>query len=201
MAKTKFDNLIHDVDRRPLSESLPPILRIAQEIGDSELENWVRLELNGYLSGNWVMSNAVEVPEYRTVVGRWKDDIGNVLVLSDRDLAFINEFRLRQPVVELEAFQESKQEMGFRVSDLSESLKENLNVEVSTFWFRSNSVRAVLSAIRTQASDKLMSRRSTLNELEPPETTARADIIQLRPNFNGIGLDLRALWRHFRGRG
>ena len=195
---TRFDELFNDLDNRPLSEALPRILRVAQETGDSELEQWVRLELNGYWRSNSAMSDNVEVPEYRTVVGRWKDDFGNVFVIPTENFSFLNEFPLRNAVIELEAYQQSENELGLREIELSTILREQLNIDVSTFWFKAIAVRAVLSDIRIQASDRLMERRSMLSQLTTDVYSDEPDIIELRPNFYGIGLNLRALWTRLR---
>ena len=116
---TRFNDLLNDLDKLPLSGSLPRILRVAQEIGDAGLERWVRLELSGYLDSNDAMSDDVEVPEYRTVVGQWKDDRGNVFVIPDQTFAFLNEIRLRQAVIELEAFQQVEGGIIVRYEDLT----------------------------------------------------------------------------------
>ena len=200
MANARSNALLNDLDSRPLSEALPHILRVAQEIGDSGFEKWIRLELNGYWRNNSAMSENAEVPDYRMVVGQWKDDFGNVLVLPD-ELSYLNEFPLRNALVELEAFQQSKGELGLRHPGSTSILKGELRVDVSTFWFRPSAVRAVLSAIRIEASDRLMERRSALNRLPGGANADEPNIIELRPNFYGIGLNLRALWKRLRKSG
>lgn len=142
-----------------------------------------------------MMSDDIEVPDYRRVAGQWKDDFGNVLVIPDQNLSFLNGFPLRHAIVELEAIQQAKQALGLRHPGSSGIIREELHVEVSTFWFNPSSVRAVLPAIRTQASDRLMVHRSVLNHLKAAAKSVEPDIVELRPNFYGVGVNLRALWR------
>src|SRR4051794_7457556 len=87
----------------PLSELLPALLLLAQELKHAELEKWARLELGGYLEHNDAMTNDDVVPPYRTVAGQWSDLRGSPLIITQADLSFVNEIRLRHCVPDLEA--------------------------------------------------------------------------------------------------
>jgi hypothetical protein len=86
----------------PLSQTLPHVLILARRLKHLELEKWVRLEMNGYLRGNPAMTEDVTVPEYRTVAGQRSDEFGRPLIISDPQLQFISEERVRMGVQELE---------------------------------------------------------------------------------------------------
>jgi hypothetical protein len=53
-----------------------------------------------------------------------------------------------------------------------------------------------LEAIRTELSDRLMSRKDEIqgHDVENQDSKTE-DVIQLKPNIYGIGVDLKALWR------
>ena len=80
-----FDFIMKRIDDEPLSKSLPMVLRLSQSIDASDLEKWIRLELNGYFNTNPALTEEVIVPEYRTVAGHHSDDYGRPLVIKDRD--------------------------------------------------------------------------------------------------------------------
>jgi AbiTii len=68
------------VPSRPLSETLPVALRMAQKLGDKDLERWILCELNGY--SPQTMRGTDVVPEYRTITGRHLDIYGRPLMLQ-----------------------------------------------------------------------------------------------------------------------
>lgn len=39
-----------------------------------------------------------------------------------------------------------------------------------------------------------------LAEPEVPTASVRPEVLQLKPNFHGVGIDLKALWRRMRGK-
>lgn len=54
----------------------------------------------------------------------------------------------------------------------------------------------VLSSIKIQLSDWLM-RIPDVTEEDSP--SSNEDLFELKPNFHGIGVDLKALWRKWKG--
>lgn len=97
-------SLLRKIDKRPLSEIFPTVIRMAKSSGNPNLEKWSRLELHGYWNTNEALTDEVVVPEYRTVPGQWLDDFGRVLLIDQPGLEFLNEMRLRQGVLELEGW-------------------------------------------------------------------------------------------------
>ena len=195
---SQYDQLIKTIEGLPLSKSFPKILRVTQDLNDSELEKWIRLELHGYWDTNPALPNEVVVPEYRTVAGYYTDDYGRQLVISDSKLGYINEMRLRFGVIELEGMIGAKGPLAFRAPIFAELIQEHLKVEVTTFHFSTATVPPVLEAIRTQLSDHVVSRKEKLERGSfKTQKSESEDIIQLKPNIYGIGVDLKALWRKF----
>lgn len=197
--KSQYDQLIKTIEELPLSKSLPKALRIAQEIEDIEFEKWIRLELHGYWNTNSALTEEVVVPEYRTVAGYYTDDYGRQLVISDPKFGFVNETRLRFGVIEMEGMIGARGPLAFRAPQFSEIIRETSGVEVTTFNFSPATVPAVLETIRTELSDRLISRKDKLQGHEFKTQDSKAeDILQLKPNIYGIGVDLKALWRKFK---
>jgi hypothetical protein len=195
---SQYDQLIKTIEGHPLSKSLPKILRVTQDLKDSELEKWIRLELHGYWDTNPALTNEVVVPEYRTVAGYYTDDYGRQLVISDPKLGYINEMRLRFGVTELEGMIGAKGPLAFRAPIFAALIQEHLKVEVTTFYFSTTAVSPVLESIRTQFSDHIISRKEKFERgIFKTQKSESEDIIQLKPNIYGIGVDLKALWRKF----
>jgi hypothetical protein len=120
------------------------------------------------------------VPEYRTVAGFYTDDYGRQFVISDPKLCFINETRLRFGVIEIEGMVGAKGPLAFRDPELARIIRENLGVEVTTFNFSSTVIPAVLEAIRTELSSRIISRKKILQNSETQELKTE-EIIQLKP--------------------
>jgi hypothetical protein len=115
------------------------------------------------------------------------------------DLSFVNETRLRNGVEELEALERNRHTVVIHDSHTCDLIKKHLDVEVYSFRFSSVLLRGILSAIRIKLADKLQN-------IGPDEatksTTLQAkneDILELRPNIYGIGINLRALWKKLIG--
>jgi hypothetical protein len=187
------------VEKQPLSQSLPVALRIAASIADEELTSWIKLELMGYLADNPEMKEDTIVPEYRAVPGLWYDDFGRVLALDDPDLSFINEFRLRHGVAELEGVAAGTNPLVIRPAEFSEIIRNNLNVEVSVFKFRPSSVSQVLTNIKVRLIDRLAIQREKISAIPNIQVPQETEILQIKPNIYGVGIDLMALWRRFVG--
>ncbi|MCX5815959.1 MAG: hypothetical protein NTX75_06900 [Proteobacteria bacterium] len=197
--KAQYDQLMKSLEDLPLSKALQKTLRVGQELKDNEFEKWIRLELHGYWNTNSALNEDVVVPEYRTVAGYYTDDYGRQHVFSDSNAGFINETRLRFGVIEMEGMIGAKGPLAFRAPQFAEIIRNELGAEVTTFNFSPKTVPAVLEAIRTELSDRLMSRKDKIQEQDLETQGSRTeDVIQLKPNFYGIGVDLKALWRKFK---
>jgi hypothetical protein len=190
-----FDQLLNIVEEQPLSRSLAVALRIATSIEDEELTSSIKLELMGYLAANPEMKEDTIVPEYRAVPGQWYDDYGLVLALNDLDLAFINEFRLRHGVAELEGIAAGTKPLVIRPVEFSEIIRNNINVEVSVFKFRPSSVSQVLTNSKVHLIDRVVSQREKISAIPEIQVPQETEILQIKPNIYGVGIDLKALWR------
>jgi AbiTii len=173
---TGYDELIENAHKLPLSAILPRVLRLAESTADKDFATWVRLELLGYLESNPAMTDKTVVPEYRTVGGQWFDAYGRRLVFENPDLGFINETRLRSGVAELESFVGATGVIAIQIPELSDIIRQNLNVDVTTFvsvpkrfrrfWLTS---RRKFSNVSPHARACLRKRPKALR-LPPPKT-------------------------------
>lgn len=194
-----FDELMQTVSNEPLSKSLPLVLRLAITINEPELVKWVKLELNGYFNTNPGLTEDVIVPEYRTVAGQHSDDFGRPLVINDVDLAFVNTTRLRFGVADLEKFSDESSQYSYRDPNMSEIIKRNMGVDVTTYTFHTGQAVGVLSGIQTALIEKLVPLKRAIEGLsEKGIITPAEDIVELKPNFFGIGLNLNALARKWK---
>jgi hypothetical protein len=113
-------------------------------------------------------------------------------------MVFINEMRLRFGVIEMEGMIGAKGPLAFRAANFAEIIRRNLKIEVTTFNFSPAAVPVVLEAIRTQLFDQVILRKEKLKGRKFETRKSKSDdIIQLKPNIYGIGIDLKALWRKF----
>lgn len=190
-----FERLLTLVEEQPLSRSLPVAFRIATSIGDKELASWIKLELMGYLSDNPEMKEDIIVPEYRMVPGQWYDDYGRVLAINDPNLEFINEYRMRQGVAELEGVASGTKPLVVRPVEFSEIIRSNLHVEVSIFRFRPSSVSQVLTNIKVRLIDRLAVRREKISAIPDIQVREEEEILQIKPSLYGVSINLKALWR------
>ncbi len=187
-----MSNIIDNLHRKPLSESLQQLLVLATESGDVELIKWAKLELTGYQSP--LMEDGDLVPEYRTVNGYHADDFHRKLIIDEVDLQFVNSTCLRASVVELEAYQEK----GLILKDplLCNAIYENLKVNVTSFHVSSSQVQKLLTVIKCEFISKVSSLNVKMNEAIS-ETKSVEDIIDFKPNFYGIGFNLNAIKRRW----
>ena len=196
----KYEQLMRRVESdEALSTVLSSALRLARENEAHALSSWVELELMGYKFGTPSMTGEVVVPEYRTVNGQWYDAFGRQFLVTDPNLAFVNEIRLRDGVAEIERYVTVKGELALPMPDFAEILKRELNVEVYWFRYAPAAIAPILARIRSQLVQWLISCRSQL-EISPIKQVASddEDVIEIRPNFYGIGINFRALWRRWR---
>jgi hypothetical protein len=190
-----FEDLLRVIEERPLSQSLSRVLQQALLLSDDELSSWVRLELMGYLTGNPSLKSDTIVPEYRSVGGNWYNDWGQMLVISDPKVEYVNQLRLRDGVAELEGYATATGLLAMRPTEFSEILRKGMKVDVTTFRFRPESVVQVLTNIKVQLLDHVASRRAKLAGLPQADSPKQGDVLQLKPTLYGVGIDLKALWR------
>lgn len=153
-ARSLHSWLIAHVPTKVLSETLPRALRLAQKLGDSEFEKWIRLELYGYRGENGMAKSDV-VPEYRSITGLHYDVYHRPLLIRDPKIAFINTLRLRCSVRELEEYAASEKSLYLMNEEVSAIIREHLEVDVAQFGFNPASVAGILNSIRGKLLDNL----------------------------------------------
>lgn len=180
------------LESEPLSKALQRTLRLAKEHDATELAQWLQLEIGGYYDSNAAMSKAIVVPEYRTVIGSHFNAYGQRLQLQP-DLSFVNEMRLREGVEVLESLRDTRHTVVLQDQTMIGLIAQHLKVQVATFHFDRSGLVQILSQIRSE----LLSRAQVLAGSASKKTTKTNDdeIFMLKPNFHGIGVDLRAFWR------
>lgn len=154
-ASTLYRELRAKASTAPLSELLQSIIILAGEVNNKEVEKWAKLELGGYLRDNPEMDNDVVLPEYRTVVGVWTDQFGQPLLINDADLMFVNSYRLRNGVAELEELSKSDKPHTLSDPSFAAIIRKSLNVDVTYFTFGSREVVGVLSNVRTRFIEEI----------------------------------------------
>jgi hypothetical protein len=192
-----IDALQERLEVAPLSSALRTVLRIAERHGVADVAAWCRLELGGYWSSNPAMANSIVVPEYRTVRGQHVDIYGRSLMV-DSKLAFVNETRLRYGVDELEALTTNRDTVEIQDPKTRELIRDHLSVEVHSFRFSAVHVKGILSEIRTELVTRANAMAPLLGRREAVAAEMREDILELKPNLWGLGVNLRALWRRIK---
>lgn len=187
--------ILDTIESAHLSKALWEALRLSRHHNSPAFEKWCRLELVGYYSSNPAMDENVVVPEYRTVVGQHSDYFGRPLIL-EHDLAFFNDTRLRNGVPELESLAKSQDMVAMQDTNMCRLIKHHLDVEVHVFRFSCSELAGLISAIQMRLSDWLQKIPEPSKE---PLGVDREDLFELKPNFHGIGVDLKALWRKCTG--
>ena len=191
-----FRRLLDKAENRPLSAVLPKVIIFAESNGLTDLATWARLELLGYGAANPSMAASVIVPEYRGIGGHWEDEYRRPLIVQEGKVAaIVNEVRLRQPIGELEALIEGRGTIGLRIPELAATLQRELQVQVSTFCFSPATVRQLVANVRAQLHSRLAEVAPQVPHVLPRERGVADDIVELKPNFFGLGVNLRAAWR------
>jgi uncharacterized protein (TIGR02391 family) len=185
-ASTLYRELRAKASTAPLSELLQSLVILAGEVNNKEVEKWAKLELGGYLRDNPEMNNDVVVPEYRTVVGLWHDRYGRPLVINNPKLQFVNSYRLRNGVAELEQLSQGDSPHTLLDPGHAELFRDELNVDVDRIMFGSREVIGVLSNIRTRFIDQLGKLRDGLmyaakDEIVPEEMKNRLELEGFHP--------------------
>jgi hypothetical protein len=178
----------------PLSKALQRTLRLAHEHGATELATWLLLEIGGYYDTNSAMNNSITVPKYRTVVGTHFNIYGQRLQLKP-ELSFVNELRLREGVEVLESLRSSRHTVALQDPTSIELIAQHFKVEVAAFQFESIELVQILAQIRSELLTRGQVLADATSKRKPTNEKASEEIVMLKPNFHGIGVDLRALWR------
>lgn len=138
-----------------LSNVLLSCLNIAVLNNNTELEKWLKLELNGYFDTNPDYTGET-VPEYRTVTGQFYDNYNRPFVVEDEKLFFVNQTRLRNGVGELELLIEGGKTATLRDIALNQLIKTHFDVTIHKFIFSTTEIRAILEQVRTMLLTRLL---------------------------------------------
>ena len=203
MKVKELEEIIAEAKHGPLASVFPQALWLAHNAGAQALELWLRLELGGYVDSNEAMTDDVTVPEYRTVAGTWHDEYGRPLILNDPDLAFVNEIPFRSAISEVESLADARGILAQPYPELSAVILDVLNVRVSTFRFSPQQLKPVLHRVRSELLQRLVAQRE--DTPASPGGCASAptqeEILELHPNIYGVGINVKALYRRWRGPG
>lgn len=176
-----------------LRDVLPIALRLAKELDDQGFEKWVRLELHGYFNSNPVLAEEDVVPTYRTVAIQHEDEFGRPLIITDPDLGFVNETRLRFDVVQLEEIVRDSKDVFVPDAGLAQLVQQHLGVHVVRYRLRPGAVAGVLSGIRTRLYDLLHERRPTAGGSAMRQVEKANDMASQEKIFIGHGRS--RMWR------
>lgn len=163
----RYRKLTAEASAAPLSMLLSELLLFAQDEGHQAVADWATLELGGYFEGNSALTAEVVVPKYRSVAGQYSDRNGSRLAIPTKDLSFINEYRLRESVAELERIQNHNGSIAIEDPVYLNMLRDKLSVNMSQFNFNSSAVTGVLGGIRTRLIQQL-------NDIRPRTSTTVA---------------------------
>ena len=194
MDPNPVNQLLAELDTVPLNTSLSRGLRVAQKLDDKSLEKWIRLESVGYYGSNPAMTDDVKVPEYRSVPGQRVNQYGQVMRVPEK-LDFVNITRLRNPVVELEQLQGTNGWITCQDPSASEMIRQYMQVDVEFFQFTAVHLAGLLNEVKIRLSDQLVPLEAKSSAVDWAVPRNEGDIVELKPNFLGLGIDLRALWR------
>ena len=143
-----------------LSKVMLSCLVYASVTENYELEQWLKLELNGYFDTNPDYSGE-PVPEYRTIVGSNYDERKRLIVIDDPKLYMVNQNRLRNGVSDLESLSQSTNMLHLHDLNTFAVIEQHLNVKVKIFVFNPLEVSTVLNQIKTRLVSKLLGANRT----------------------------------------
>jgi uncharacterized protein (TIGR02391 family) len=152
-----YNEIIEDLrTSKPLSKILPSVLILSKKIKDENLQKWTELESKSYYNSNEALTNDIIVPEYRIVAGQYHDLYNRPLILQDPEYKFVNEYRLREGVLELEKLASSTKLLTIVDPTFTELINKHFAVEVHSFTYSPRSIDAILESIRFTLINKLM---------------------------------------------
>lgn len=161
-----IDDILEKVSELELSAVLPKVLTVAKQIDDKEFVKWILLETSGYFNTNPAMTDDVTVPKYRNVPLQSYDKYGKLFNIDNPSFLHVNDYPVREGVAELEANSKKDGLLNFRNAMMIEMLKTSLGIEVVNFAYRTNSIKSVISEIRSHLISWLIDKqKETSNSL------------------------------------
>lgn len=143
-----IEEILSKVSELELSAVMPKILTVAKQLDDKDFENWILLETSGYFNTNPAMTDDVIVPDYRKVPGQFHDKHGRPFIIDNPILFEINNYPIRESVVELEDSSKKEGLLSFRNPFAMDIIRQKLGIEVDTFSFSANALKPVINEIR-----------------------------------------------------
>jgi hypothetical protein len=154
--------------------------------------------LGGYIASTSATGENTLVTECSTVAGQHANLLGQILVLPV-ELAFIGATRLRQEVQELESLCSTRAEVVIHDPYMCDVMQKHLGVEIYSCRCSAVQIEGILSTIRFLSVQE----PSGISQPERPgsvtSTSKQDDTILLLQSINGVAIELRALWRRWRG--
>jgi len=177
----RLSDIINLINEKKLSEILEICIHYATFNDDTELLRWAALELNGYFASNKYLTEDVIVPEYRTVVGQYADSNNNPIVVSDPQLQFILEDRLRHGVPELEKFLVDQKLISFHDAQKADMLKKTFGVDVFSYSVGTYQIETIFSSIKSKLYELLRARISLDEESQIVKKSSPLRLSDLHP--------------------
>ena len=107
----------------------------------------------------------------------------------------------RYGTAELEGTASATKVLSMRESQFAVVIQQHLGITVTSFHFQPASIQQVLVNIRLHLIEHVTNRRTKIGYIDADSIAQvpEAEILQIKPNLYGIGVDLRALWRKMFG--
>lgn len=188
-AKQLLQEILRNMSEQPLSKLLNKFMLLASEINETEMVRWAKLELNGYLFENPVLKEEDEIPAYRTVVGQYYDPWGKPIIIQDSKLHFVLEYRLRNPVIELEEYTKGSGELSISDPERNKLFEETFNIQVRYYTFSRSNILGILAGITTQLTDRIQIIKNKINSHHSREIQS-LDVGALHPKIIQIAWKL-----------
>ena len=173
--KNELVSLLQKASTAPLSELLPDVFTFALSTENNSLGKWVSLEMDGYFDESPRGTKDMEVPEYRTVEGRYSYEEGIVgLSYRLRNENSVDSYRLRYRVAELEELAKKSEIVTIYNPKFGDSV-------VIGFKFDSSTVNKVLSEIRNGLIRRLHTIQLNPNLLSAGDSSGDSAICGFHP--------------------
>jgi hypothetical protein len=140
------------------------------------------------------MNDNITVPKYGTVVGTHFNAYGQALKVPP-NLSFVNHPYLRQGVKVLESLRSSRNTVALQEPKSIELIAQHFQIAVAAFQFETIELVQILTQIRSELLTRGQVFADATSKQKITKVKGSHEIVMLKPNFHGIGVDLRALWR------
>ena len=165
-----YRELSEKISVMPISQTLPLFYRLAHELGETEVERWALLELNGYYQDNPAQTKNTRVPTYRKMAGQYRDMYSQPIPIQDARLSFLGEYLMRNGAGELEQMANHDGNLAIQDPIFVGFIQKNFGVLVHSLVFSPFAVAGIVTTIKSQLLDKFYAIRiSHADMLSLPE--------------------------------